>query len=198
MKKVLFMLAAWLIYLSANAQFKLTINGFVDENDIEKDYVVYNFEGETQESLYTKVLKFINTSYKSPKDVINEVKPEMITISGFQESCISIGKVKKVLGQSMSMTGGDDLQYNISIRFKDGKIRIDAPSFECTGKSGTKTSRLVLQGSNGGFGTEVRTGLFKKSGEPSRENAIKMLEDFFNEFCKAIETSIKDDSNNEW
>ena len=48
------MLAAWLIYLSANAQFKLTINGFVDENDIEKDYVVYNFEGETQESLYTK------------------------------------------------------------------------------------------------------------------------------------------------
>lgn len=57
MKKVLFMLAAWLIYLSANAQFKLTINGFVDENDIEKDYVVYNFEGETQESL---TLKFSN------------------------------------------------------------------------------------------------------------------------------------------
>ena len=111
MKKVLFMLAAWLIYLSANAQFKLTINGFVDENDIEKDYVVYNFEGETQESLYTKVLKFINTSYKSPKDVINEVKPEMITISGFQESCISIGKVKKVLGQSMSMTGQNWLNF---------------------------------------------------------------------------------------
>lgn len=183
---------------SAKAQFKLTVNGFVDSTDNEKDFVVYTFDGESQEKLYTEVLKFINTTYKSPKDVINEVKPEMITISGFQESCISIGKVKNVLGQKMSMTGGYDLKYNISLRFKDGKIRVDAPSFECTGKSGTKTSRLVLQGSNGGFGTEVVTGLFKKSGEPSRENAIKMLEDFFNGFCISMEKSIKDKSNDEW
>ena len=121
----------------------------------------------------------------------------MITISGFQESCISIGKVKKVLGQSMSMTGGYDLQYNISIGLKmENKDRCTI--FECTGKSGTKTSRLVLQGSNGGFGTEVRIEGWLKERRASRENAIKMLEDFFNEFCKAIETSIKDDSNNEW
>lgn len=198
MKKVLFIFLVGLISLSVNAQFKLTINGFVDEKNEKKNYIVYDFDGETQESLYIKVLKFINTSYKSPKDVINEVKPEMITISGFQESCISIGKVKKVLGQNMSATGGYDLQYNISMQFKDGKIRVDAPSFECTGKSGNKLSRLVLQGSNGGLGTEVITGLFKKSGEPSRVNAIKMLEDFFNDFCNKMESSIKDKSKDEW
>lgn len=196
MKKVLFIFLVGLISISANAQFKLTINGFVDANNEEKNYVVYDFDGETQESLYIKAIKFINTSYKSPKDVINEVKPEMITISGFQESCI--GKVKKVLGQNMSFTGGYDLQYNISMQFKDGKVRIDAPTFECTGKSGNKTSRLVLHGSNGGLGTEVVTGLFKKNGEPSRENAIKMLEDFFNDFCNKMESSIKDKSKDEW
>ena len=197
MKKLILMLAM-VLPIYAQAQFKLTINGFVDEKDSAKDYIVYDFKGKNQKDLYIDVLKFINTSYKSPQDVINEVEPEMITISGFEESCISIGKVKKILGTKMSMTGGYDLQYNIVMRFKDGKLRVDAPSFECTSKSGGRVSRLVLSGSNGGFGTEVITGLFKKDGRPSRENAIKMLEDFFNNFCLALQKSVNDSSDEDW
>lgn len=83
----------------SKAQFKLTVNGFVDKSDESKNFVVKEFNGQTQERLYTEVLKFINTHYKSPQDVINEVKPEMVTISGFQSSCISLTKVKSFLGE---------------------------------------------------------------------------------------------------
>lgn len=192
MKKILLSLLICLFCTIANAQFKLSINGFVDSNDVSKDYIVYEIKEKNQERLYTDVLKFINTSFKSPKDVINEVQAEMITISGFQPEKIGIGKI-------MGMYAGVyDLRYNITIRFKDGKIRIDAPTFECTSFSSGKTSRLVLQGSNGGFGSEVKTGLFKKNGKPAREEAIEALELFFNNFCAIMLESINNTSTEEW
>lgn len=180
------------------AQFKLTIDGFVDEKDTSKNYIVYEFEDKSQESLYNSVLMFINKTYRSPKDVINEVKPEMVTISGFQEACISVTKPKKVLGNTYSAGGGFDLSYNMSFRFKEGKIRIDAPSFECKSEKNGRKSELVLSGSNGGLGVVSKTGLFKKNGEPSREHAIKMLEDFFNAISISIKESISDESKDNW
>lgn len=197
MKKYLFLLLA-MFAINANAQFKLTINGFVSEEDNSKDYLVYTFEGVSQEDLYVKVLSFVHKKFKNPDIVLNEIKNEMITITGMQEGCISVDKPKKILGNQYSFSGGYDLEYSIPIQFKEGKIKVDAPNFECKGKSGGKNAYLVLSGSNGGFGTEVRTGLFKKNGEPSRENAIKMLEDYFNGFCEELVVFIKETSNEEW
>ena len=197
MRKFLFFLLV-MASITASAQFKLTINGFVSEEDNSKDYLVYTFEGMSQEDLYVKVLSFVHKKYKNPDVVLNEIKNEMITISGAQESCISVDKPKKILGSKYSFSGGYDLEYTIPIQFKDGRIKVDAPNFECKGKSGGKNAYLVLSGSNGGFGAEVRTGLFKKNGEPSRENAIKMLEDYFNGFCEELVAFIKDSSTEEW
>lgn len=197
MKKFLFLLLV-MASITANAQFKLTINGFVSEKDSSKDYLIYTFEGMSQENLYVKVLSFVHKKFKNPDVVLNEIKNEMITITGAQESCISVDKPKKILGSKYSFSGGYDLEYSIPIQFKEGRIKIDAPSFECKGKSGGKNAYLVLSGSNGGFGTEVRTGLFKKNGEPSRENAITMLEDYFNVFCEELVTFIKEDSKEDW
>ena len=196
MKKLIVLTSFFLcLSMQSYGQLKLTINGFVDNNNESNDYVVANFENISQDRLYADVLKFINKSYKSPKDVINEVKPEMITISGFQPSCISLTKVKSFLGKKTSLTGGFDMQYNISVQIKDGKIRMDAPTFECTQNNSGRITRLVMTGSNGGLGTEVRTALFKKDGKPSRENAISMIEDFFNTFFNEMVKYINDSNS---
>ena len=50
--------------ITASAQFKLTINGFVSEEDNSKDYLVYTFEGMSQEDLYVKVLSFVHKNIK--------------------------------------------------------------------------------------------------------------------------------------
>lgn len=98
----------------------------------------------------------------------------------------------------MSLTGGFDMQYNITIQVKEGKIRIDAPYFECKQDNKGRITRLVMTGSNGGLGTEVRTALFKKDGTPSREYAIGMLEDFFNGFCNKLYQYLESSNNSEW
>ena len=64
MKKYLFLLLA-MFAINANAQFKLTINGFVSEEDNSKDYLVYTFEGVSQEDLYVKVLSFVHKKFKN-------------------------------------------------------------------------------------------------------------------------------------
>ena len=184
--------------MACNAQFKLTIDGFKNQTDKAKDFVVFPHEGVPTKELYTKVLKFINETYRSPKNVINGVEPDMITIEGYQPSCISLDKPKKFLGERYSISGGYDIKYNVIVRIKDGRIRVDAPTFECTQINNGRTSRLVLTGSNGGLGTEVRVGLFKKNGNPSRECAISMIEDFFNTLCNGMEKSINDKVKEDW
>ena len=200
MKQLFLLLILIATFGTARAQFKLTINGFVDQEDETKDYVVMEFANIPQDSLYNMVSKFVLSTYKSPNDVISELKPEMLTLNAFQPSCISLTKVREINGQKRSFTGGYDMQYTIAIRVKDGKIRIDAPTFECTMVGiGGKRNRLVMYGSNGGFGSEVRVGLFKKNGDPASKNAINMLEDFFNEFCKQLVASINSNNgDNDW
>ena len=200
MKKILLLITLSLPFGTINAQFKLTINGFVDQKEETKDYIVMEFANYAQDSLYNKIMKYILSTYRSPKDVISEIKPEMVTLNGFQPACISLSKVKKWNGQNWSNSGFYDMLYTITIRVKEGKIRIDAPTFECTMvESGGKKNRLVMYGSNGGFGSEVRVGLFKKNGMPASKNAIIMLEDFFNTFCEKLAASINSNNgDNDW
>lgn len=79
-----------------------------------------------------------------------------------------------------------DINFVMMISFRDNKIKIDAPTFEGVNMSQDKPHRFTMSGSNRGFGNEVTHGLFKKNGEPSFENAIIQLEDFFNNYCLEI------------
>ena len=73
--KQLFLIVVFSLFSITNscAWFKLTINGFVDENDESKNYIVFSVPDMSQEDLYNGVLKFIMSNYKSPKDVVSEL-----------------------------------------------------------------------------------------------------------------------------
>jgi len=168
------------------AQFSLTINGFVNAQDNSKNYVVFDYDSISKEKLYANVLKFITTNYKSAKDVVSKVDNEIITINAFQPKQIKAKTLKY------------DISYTVVINFKDNKIKIDSPTFECTSYSFNKQYRLTMSGSNGGFGSEVTNGLFKKNGEPGLKDTIGELESLINSLCNEIKSAAVGTSNNDW
>lgn len=171
----------------ANAQFSLTINGFVSSNDSSKNYIVYEYTNIPKEKLYINVLKFITSNFKSAKDVVSKVDNEVISLNAFQPK------------QIYAKTQNYDINYNLVVSFKDNKIKIDKPIFECTTFAYGKTYRLIMSGSNGGFGSEVTIGLFKKDGKQNQEKTITYIESFINGLCNQIKTAASDSNNSdEW
>jgi len=174
-----------LLAFAQNPEFILTKEGFINKDNSSR-HVVHNIDNTTKEVLYGRVLKYITTKYKSAKDVVSKVDNEVITINGAERGLVPCKTLKY------------DLSYTFSIEFKDNKIKIDAPVFECEAFSYGKPYRLTMSGSNGGFGSEVTVGLFKKDGRPGQEKTIQFLEIFFNIinleiFVAAATDSSKDD-----
>lgn len=181
MKKTLFILLA-LLPIMVNAQFKLTIDGFVSSDDESKNFIIMTIPDKSLDELYLETLKFIHTVYKVPDAVINEVKGEMITVSGFAENAVGTGKV---LGAYLATW---NMNYTISLQFKEGRVRVDAPNFECTGYSDGKETRLLLYGKTS-LSVPTRS-LFKKDGKPNMKDSIKMIEDYFNGFINGYDNYI--------
>ncbi|MDD4190394.1 MAG: DUF4468 domain-containing protein [Mangrovibacterium sp.] len=170
-----------------NAQFVLTSQGFTNDNDPQKDFLVYDFEGKSQNELYTKVLSFVTSTYRSPQDVISKVENEMVTINGIQPKKIGNGFFTW------------DLNYTVTIRIKDDKIRIDAPSFKCEFIDDRgRTNYLTLSESNAGLGADVKTRIFKKDGSVAKDFAKEQLEIFFNSLISELTKFINNKENDEW
>ncbi len=106
--------------------FTLTPNGFVSEDN--SDYIVVDFPGIRKDELYTNVLNALNTIYLNPKESLSVVEGESITINAY-ESKIIPSRVQVTLFSSKIFQ--HDLSYTLSILFKDEKIRINSPSFQC-------------------------------------------------------------------
>ena len=181
MKKFLITMVALLgVCMSANAQLVLTPDGFVSATDSTKNYIVIDVKGE-QAELYKLVKGAVLSLFRSPKDVLSESFPEVLTINGFEENGVV---VPRPLGLKMTY----DVNFTITFKFRDGKIRIDSPSFICQNTSmGNQTIELVLRGSkNYGFGKTVVNTIYNKSGDKVNEKEKKSVEDYFNKVIAKI------------
>ena len=190
MKKFIFLLFLFPV-LSVNARFTLTPDGFVSSADTTKQYVVFDYDSISQSDLYKSVVSFIHTTYNSPKDVLNEIPNETINLHGFQPGAIGIPRKssvdRKVLGKYGAMY---DITYTFTVKFKNNKIRIDAPVFECSRflKGGGK-ARLTLVG-KGGVLSENHRIFNPKNGKVEDEDVKNQIENFFNSLCIMVKTSI--------
>jgi len=124
MNKIIFICFAFLmICLGAQAQdrkvdFKLQPNGtFLSEDG--SDFIVIEFDGMTAEELHSMVKNNVMSLYNSPKDVMSESGNNVITIFAIEKN---IWQVK-----SLGATGIYGGHYKLVFKFKDGRIRIDAP-----------------------------------------------------------------------
>ncbi|MBC7655085.1 MAG: DUF4468 domain-containing protein [Oligoflexus sp.] len=182
MKKSLLILTfALFVCVGTKAQtFKLTPEGFVSVADPAKNYAVFEYSGKNAAELYKSSLLYFNAFYVSPKDVISTVEGESITINGFSE---------KTVRQNGTATPFD-INYTITFLFKDGKIRINSPSFNAT--TGLRKMYLVYTGFSMD-GTEI--GVYGKGGKVKLEKAIEDLENFFNVYIDKYNKGISTKSD---
>ena len=128
MKKVILSIISILfIYASSlaqeNIEFKLQPNATFAAPD-GTSYIVVEYEGKTAEELYSLVKSNAMTLYKNPDRVMSENPHISIAIRAYSEM---VG-TKTVAFIPRVFAG----YYNLVFRFKDGKIRIDAPVIDDT------------------------------------------------------------------
>lgn len=155
--KKLFSILMMLMCLGIYAQekkvdFKLQPTGvFLTENG--KNFAVVEFEGKSASDLYSMVKSNAMSLFNDPDKVMSESSGNTISMYAYcKEMCVV---------SSMGAKGIYSGHYKLVFRFKDGRIRVDAPSID---------EELPL---NGGFMTGT-------IGIPSRV----FLSDYAKKVCK--------------
>ena len=117
MKKILFILILITSVVYAQ-EFTVTPNGLRDNANLEQSYVVINTPGKTAEQNYNNTIKYINKTYKSPKDVMKgDVKGEYISF----DTHVSNFLVVKNSGVKVVI----DANYSIELSFKGDRVKLE-------------------------------------------------------------------------
>lgn len=179
MKKLICFISTLFFTLSTFAQFTATKDGVKTVDG--KDFYVVEIEGKTAQELFDNVESYIIANFKNPDAVSNKQEGKMINIHGnFPEAF----PCKKGIGKIVNYA---DVELNLVIYFKDGKIRFDAPSIHSmvcqTLKSNTGrnwTYYFYEKGVGGQLTGEFS--MFNKKGEVKNEFAV----DGFNKFINSL------------
>ena len=137
MKKFFIVCMLTCMYLSCYAQatielnevkkgkgmFKAQTNGFVGEYG-DYSYVILPMKGMSAKKLYDKMILGLNNTYLDFDNVVTKIENAAITINAYNKVEKS-GKSIFVAGKSAYYIEG--FKYRFSFKFKDGKVRIDAP-----------------------------------------------------------------------
>src|SRR5690606_5334928 len=150
----------------------------------ETDYYVTEQAG-TASQLYNKTLAYLHTIYANPDQVLSALENQSITIRGYQDNAVRRTKMHVF-----------DMDYSLVIRFKDGKLRFDAPSFKLTTFIDKLQTLHVYRKSGSLNGADLR--IYSPRGLKS-ELAKQDLEDFFNGFIAGVVNNLSQDAaNNDW
>lgn len=167
--------------------FKLTDKGFVSTDNT--DFTVVNVPNIKQKDLYKNVLNAINSMYSNPQKGLNVVDGESISITAYEEKALP---VKHKAGGFGKTSYKYDLSYTLSFLFKDGKIRINRPTFECR-RWYEATYRPTSGWSSSGWttlnllkGKNDRVAIYDTNGELLLEEAATGLNNHFNALLKQI------------
>lgn len=140
-----------------------------------KDFQIINYEGESQEIIYNKLLMGVSSIFNDPKTVISKVENQIISISGIQG-------VNWIVG-GMLGTVRVDFHYVLEFHIKDNRVKVDSPYF------------TMLSFSSGGTQSDIGGWLvshkiFTKDGQPNmkKENNYKFYNDVNESFSKLTST----------
>ena len=187
MKIKLLLFALVLLVFNVHGQgkyFTLTKVGFINASDSSKNYVVLPIDGKTQKELYSIFLNKLNGLFVSPKDVLNPVESESISVNGL---------AKRQVHDTMNTAY--DLNYTLVFQFKDGKIRVDHPIINKMIYYGISNYKEIYlnAGSNLFAGY---TSIWNKKGLVKETAAKEELEYFFDAFIDELLNESK--KVNEW
>ncbi len=186
MKKFLSILFMLLPLISSAQSFVLTPDGFRNADDQETSIIVIEVQG-TQAALYNKAKTAVTMIWKSAKDVMSYNEPDVIIVTGFDSGSIW----KKTMG----MTFVYDFNYRFQFQFKDGKIRIDAPSID---QAVNKKSTLYF-GKGKGSTMSGTMYIFNEKGELKQKDFKAQAENFVNGIVSTFVDKVKNGlSDEDW
>lgn len=84
-----------------------------------------------------------------------------------------------------------DINYTITILFKDGKIRINNPTINKLNISGSPSDTFGIAGYNG-------TAVFHVKGKLLAEETKTSIEEFFNSYIDNLKQAIEKGENTNW
>ena len=125
MKKVLSVafLGLFSIITYAQNRVNFTLNDqcqyYIKNSD--KNFYVFNYDGESQASLYNKTLVSITKEFVSAKDVVSKVENSLISVN-------STHKLEYYLSGPIAIKSVSYVNYVVEFEFKDGKVRVNAPT----------------------------------------------------------------------
>ena len=176
MKKVQLLICAIFLSLVANAQFILTPNDFVDKTKPDNSYLVFDFDGKTQKEIYELALNSLIQIYNSPKDVISKAEYTGITVTGIGSEKVAY----KIWGY--------DIYYSLTLQFKDGKMKVDAPNIILIKHPNPKATISEISMKN----------IFDKNGEIKNEKTKTSIESYFNMLISRIVENMQPKKNENW
>lgn len=189
MKKILLMMVLMTLSVSAMAQLKLTPDGLINAENTEQDFIVLDFPDKTQAQLYSAVLVYLNSMYVSPKEVLSVVEGNSITVNGISRDAIYRKK------NMTSTIPTFDINYTITILFKEGKIRINNPTINRMNISGSSGSEFYVVGANF-LGT--KNGIFDSKGKVMFEETKASIEEFFNSYINGVKQCVEKNETTDW
>lgn len=121
--------------------FTVTKDGLFLAED-GRNYIIYPFEGKTAKEIYTQICANVAKVYKSPQKVMSSVEDASVAIRAYAKDILF---QKSYLGMYFFYEGF----YNLLIEIKEGRVKVNAPSFDIqTGQAGNtkprKTSAEIL------------------------------------------------------
>lgn len=181
MKKIL-LLFMLVVSATSYAQFKASPNGIVSDDG--KGYFVFEIEGVSAKEIYNRLEKFIVSSYRNPDAVASKKPYEMINVHSYSEKAFPI---KTIFG----MKHYANVDMNIVFRFKDGKIRVDAPSInDMPCHTLENSDGVVFCGTR--FLTDNTVFLYDKKGKVKNKKVIESLNSWINLHISYIIESIQE------
>lgn len=107
---------------SANGKFKFfrDTEGFYNDTD-KNNYVVISAPGKSIGEIKSSIMSSLSSMYSNPGRVISTLGDNIINVNGYAQDAFQ----KPFAGNIQYFS----FNYNIKIEIKDGKIKLDAPTF---------------------------------------------------------------------
>lgn len=185
MKKTLIFIISLLFAVEAYGQFKMTPLGMKTEGK-KKDYYVLEYPGKTQKEIFESAVFFMMSEYPSRHNMMNVVEFESVGFNVMARNAVIDGK---------SVTAPQlDMQYNVRMDFKDGKLRIWPPVIKRIGKRNGSSNETLLISPLYRYGDVPfsldHTVIYNKNGRLKRKHAKKSIEKYFGELTKELDRYI--------
>ena len=189
----------WALVPAAQAQFRLTAEGFVNAEDAtRRDYVI-EVAGADRATLFRRALFFAQAQFAAPDARFSELPDEAFAVSGVVRDRVVLSGLS---GQAF------DLAFRMRFEVRDGAVTVCEPVVETmyrwVEQSATASnavvpaSRVLLFVSRDYRGVNVTPWqgnssnvIFTPRGDVRNEGAKASLETFFNGFVAALEAYLK-------